>query len=90
MKDEIREEPGMNLILGRQVVCLCNGRNKTVPWQEYIYPAKEYFLSCPKAKILFFPVIDPESSWHILRSLNYMSMCKSQACEVVESQLDKA
>ena len=77
--------PGMNLILGRQVVCLCNNRNKTVLWQEYINPAKEQFLSCSKTKIRFFPVIDPEKSWHILWSLNFMSMCKSQSGEVVES-----
>ena len=93
VKDEIRLEPdiyqGMNLISGRQVVCLCNGRNKTVPWQEYINPAKEQFLSCPKAIIQFFPAIDPEKSWHILWSLNFISMCKSQAGEVVESMLDK-
>ena len=49
----------MNLISGRQVLCPCNGQNKTVPWQEYIDPAIEQFLSCPKAKICFFPVIDP-------------------------------
>ena len=87
VKDEIRLEylPGMNLISGRQVVCLCNDRNKTVPWQEYINPAKEQFLSCPKAKIRFFPVIDPENSWLIFWSLNFMCMSKSQAGEVVES-----
>ena len=33
--------PGMNLISRRQVVYLCNGQNKTFPWQEYINPAKE-------------------------------------------------
>ena len=87
VKDEIRLEylPGMNLISGRQVVCLCNDRNKTVPWQEYINPAKEQFLSCPKAKIRFFPVIDPENSWLLFWSLNFMCMSKSQAGEVVES-----
>ena len=77
--------PGINLILGRQVACLCNNRNKTVSWQEYINLAKEQFLSCPKTKIRFFPVIDPEKSWHIPWILNFMSMCKSQAGEVVES-----
>ena len=66
VKDEIRYLPGMNLILRWQVVCLCNNRNETVPCQEYINPAKEQFLSCPKTKIRFFPVIDPEKSWHIL------------------------
>ena len=44
----------MDLISGRQVVCLGNDRNETVSWQENINPAKEQFLSCPKAKIRFF------------------------------------